>query len=136
MFGTKALVNPIHHLLGTAAGWGGLPDTEAAYVAVPGPRVGRCELHVDDDVPVDAFWSISVYNADGFFEPNPAGVYSVNSVTAVRNPDGSIVVRFGDHGSDAPNAIPITDGWNYLVRLYRPRAEILDGTWKFPTITT
>ncbi len=23
-------------------------------------------------------------------------------------------------------------GWNYTVRLYRPRAEILDGTWKFP----
>jgi hypothetical protein len=23
-------------------------------------------------------------------------------------------------------------GWNYIVRLYRPRAQILDGTWKFP----
>jgi hypothetical protein len=23
-------------------------------------------------------------------------------------------------------------GWNYMVRLYRPRAEILNGTWKFP----
>jgi hypothetical protein len=23
-------------------------------------------------------------------------------------------------------------GWNYMVRLYRPRAEILDGAWKFP----
>ena len=28
----------------------------------------------------------------------------------------------------------VTDGWNYLVRLYRPRPEILDGTWTFPTI--
>jgi hypothetical protein len=25
------------------------------------------------------------------------------------------------------------DGWNYIVRLYRPRKEILDGEWKFPT---
>jgi hypothetical protein len=24
------------------------------------------------------------------------------------------------------------NGWNYMVRLYRPRPEILDGTWKFP----
>jgi len=24
------------------------------------------------------------------------------------------------------------NGWNYTVRLYRPRAEILNGTWKFP----
>jgi hypothetical protein len=23
-------------------------------------------------------------------------------------------------------------GWNYLMRLYRPRKEMLDGTWKFP----
>jgi hypothetical protein len=63
---------------------------------------------------------------------NPSGVYSI---TAAREHDGSIVVRFGDHGADAPNAIPIMDGWNCLIRLYRPRAEILDGTWKFPTIS-
>jgi len=30
--------------------------------------------------------------------------------------------------------IPIKDGWNYLVRLYRPRAEIRDGSWTFPPI--
>ena len=71
----------------------------------------------------------------GFFEPNPAGAYSVNSITGVRDPDGSITVRFGDHGPDAPNSIPITDGWNYAVRLYQPRSEILDGTWKFPSVT-
>ena len=66
MFGTKADVNPVHHLLGTAAGWGGLPAKEATYLVVnAGLPVGRYELHVGDDVPVDAFWSISVYNADG-----------------------------------------------------------------------
>jgi hypothetical protein len=31
-----------------------------------------------------------------------------------------------------PNCLPIMKGWNYVVRLYRPRAEILNGTWKFP----
>jgi hypothetical protein len=35
---------------------------------------------------------------------------------------------------DRPNCLPIMDGWNYIVRLYRPRSEILDGTWSFPTI--
>lgn len=29
------------------------------------------------------------------------------------------------------NCLPVTPGWNYWVRLYRPRAEILDGSWKF-----
>jgi hypothetical protein len=31
-----------------------------------------------------------------------------------------------------PNCLPIMPGWNYIVQLYRPRAQILDGTWKFP----
>lgn len=134
MFGPRGEVNPVRHLIGTAAGWGGLPTSEATYIGVsPHLPVGAYELTVGD-VPVDAFWSISVYNAEGFFEPNPAGVYSVNSVTGVRNDDGSITVRFGDHGPDAPNAIPVTEGWNYLVRLYRPRAEILDGRFTIPTL--
>jgi hypothetical protein len=133
-FGARGDVDPVRHLLGTAAGWGGLPTSEATYIGVdPGLPVGRYQLRVGD-VPVDAFWSISVYNADGYFEPNPSGVYSVNSVTGTRERDGSITVRFGDHGPDAPNTIPITENWNYLVRLYRPRPEILDGTWAFPTI--
>ncbi len=136
MFGTNDDVDPVHHLLGTAAGWGGLPAKEATYLVVnAGLPVGQYELRVGNDVPVDAFWSISVYNADGFFEPNPSGAYSVNSITGERDADGSITVRFGDHGPDAPNSIPITDGWNYAVRLYQPRTEILNGTWKFPTIT-
>jgi hypothetical protein len=125
-------VDPVHHLIGTAAGWGGLPDSEATYVGVtPQLPVGEYELTIGDDVPVDGFWSISVYNADGFFEPNARGAYSVNNITAARNDDGSVTVRFGGEGD---NALPITDGWNYLVRLYRPRPEILDGSWTFPAL--
>ena len=103
------------------------------FLAAPETAFTVDELTVRD-VPADGFWSISVYNAAGFFEPNEAGVYSVNSVTSVPNEDGSVTVRFGDHG-DLPNAIPLPDGWNYLVRLYRPHREILDGTWQFPAIT-
>jgi hypothetical protein len=131
-FGRREDVDPVHHLIGTAAGWGGLPDSEATYVGVtPQLPVGEYELTVGDDVPVDGFWSISVYNADGFFEPNERGAYSVNNITAARNGDGSVTVRFGGEGD---NALPITDGWNYLVRLYRPRPEILDGSWTFPAL--
>lgn len=133
-FGTRDAVDPVRHLVGTAAGWGGLPETEASYITVnPGLPVGEYELTVRD-VPVDAFWSISLYNADGFFEANDRDAYSVNSVTGVPNDDGSITVRFGGCADGRANCLPIMEGWNYLVRLYRPHQAILDGSWTFPTI--
>src|SRR6185312_9863346 len=93
-FGRKENVDPVHHVIGAAAGWGGLPDAEATYLGVsPGLPVGEYELTVGD-VPVDGFWSISVYNADGFFEPNESGAYSVNDITAAHNSDGTVTVRF------------------------------------------
>lgn len=136
-FGRREDVDPVHHLIGSAAGWGGLPDAEATYVGVsPGLPVGEYELTVSADVPVDGFWSISVYNAEGYFEPNERGAYSVNSITAAHDADGSVTVRFGGDGDPARNSLPITDGWNYLVRLYRPRPEVLTGAWTFPTLAT
>jgi hypothetical protein len=132
-FGRKDEVDPVRHLLGTAAGWGGLPEHEAYYVNVdPGLPVARYTLRVGE-VPVDGFWSISLYDADGFF-PNTGQPVSVNDITATRDADGTITVHFGDWPDDTPNRLPIADGWNYLVRLYRPHAEILDGTWTFPSI--
>lgn len=132
-FGRRSEVEPVRHLVGTASGWGGLPESEAYYVNVqPGLPVGEYSLTVGD-VPVDAFWSVSVYNGDGFFEPNDLNRNSVNSITAIKNDDGSTTVNFGGH-SGADNSLPIMEGWNYLVRLYRPHAEILDGTWTFPSI--
>jgi hypothetical protein len=46
--------------------------------------------------------------------------------------DGSFTVQFGDCDGKTPNCLPITPGWNYMVRLYRPQKEILDGSSKFP----
>ena len=43
-----------------------------------------------------------------------------------------VTVQFGGCDGKAANCLPIFPGWNYTVRLYRPRKEILDGTWKFP----
>ncbi len=135
-FGARDDADPVRHLIGCAAGWGGLPTSEATYVGVdPGTGPGHYEL-VFADVPVDAFWSVSVYNAAGFFEPNEKNLYTVNSVTGVRNDDGSITVRFipDTSGDVPPNAIVTPEGWNYLIRLYRPRAEILDGIWTPPVL--
>ena len=32
----------------------------------------------------------------------------------------------------AASCLPIFPGWSYMVRLYRPRPEVVNGTWKFP----
>ena len=92
MFGTAHEVDPIRHLLGTAFGWGGLPESEAFYTIDSEPRPATHHRITFRDVPVDAFWSISVYNRDGFFEENPAGVYSLNGVTAVPDEDGAVTI--------------------------------------------
>lgn len=131
-FGTRAEVDPIRHLIGTARGWGGNPDRDARYdSAQPEHNDGRTPyvLHVKD-VPVDGFWSITVYNAKGFYEA-PENTVSVNNLTAKKDPDGGITVHFGGDPQQ-PNYLHIMDGWNYTVRMYRPRKAILDGTWKFP----
>lgn len=132
-FGAKGAVDPVMHLLGTAAGWGGLPEQEAMYVNVdPGLPPGRYTLTVRD-VPVDGFWSISMYGADGYFPVTDAAV-SLNDLTAARDPDGACTVCFGDWAGGTPNVLPTPEGWNYLVRLYRPRSEVLDGSWTFPAV--
>ena len=131
-FGRREAVDPVRHLIATAAGWGGLPESEAYYINVsPELPVGEYRVDVPATVPVDGFWSISVYNADGFFQPSD-GAVSVNNLTAVKNRDGSITVHFGGPPDGRPNRLPITEGWNFLIRLYRPRPEVLDGSWTFP----
>ena len=133
-FGPKGKVDPVKHLIGTAAGWGGNPDKDASYPSVtPAKNDGKTvyKLRVKD-VPVDAFWSISVYNDKGFFQKNDYDAYSVNSITGKKSADGAIDIQFGGCDGKIANCLPITQGWNYTFRLYRPRAVILNGKWKMP----
>ncbi len=133
-FGTKEEVDPIAHLIGAAFGWGGNPAKDATYLnVVPENNDGKTPYTLTvKDVPVDGFWSISLYNAKGFFEENKYNAYSINNITGVKNKDGSITIHF-DGDPKQSNYLPIMDGWNYIVRLYQPHKEILDGTWKFPS---
>ncbi len=133
-FGTKAQVDPVKHLVGTAVGWGGNPDKDATYASVTPARNDGATVYKlkVKDVPVDAFWSISVYNDKGFFQKNDYDAYSVNDITAKKSGDGAVDIQFGGCDGKIPNCLPISRGWNYTVRLYRPRAAILNGTWKMP----
>nr|WP_234941853.1 DUF1254 domain-containing protein [Ensifer adhaerens] len=133
-FGTKDEVDPVRHLIGTATGWGGNPDKDAVYLNItPAKNDGATVYKLDvKDVPVDAFWSVSVYDAAGYYEKNPYDAYALNDITAKKGADGTIAIQFGGCDGKIENCLPTTKGWNYTVRLYRPRQEILDGKWQFP----
>jgi len=132
-FGLKGEIDPVMHLIVTAAGWGGNPEEAARYINVyPKANDGKTvhKLTVKD-VPVDGFWSITVYDKDRYIVKNDLDAYSVNNITAKPNADGSITVQFGGCEKDMPNCIPTPPEWNYIVREYRPRKAILDGSWVF-----
>lgn len=134
-FGRKENVRPIDYLVGAAAGWGGLPRTAAMYVIDSVAQNDGKTPHAVTvrDVPVDAFWSITVYNAEGYLEKNDLGRNSYNNLSAQPNEDGSYTIHFGGEPTNV-NYLPITKGWNYAVRMYQPRQDVLDGSWNFPSV--
>ncbi|MDP5215891.1 DUF1214 domain-containing protein [Ruegeria sp. 2205SS24-7] len=136
-FGLPDQVRPIDHLVGTAAGWGGLPRDAAMYLqdSVDANDGETSHAVTVSDVPVDAFWSVTVYNADGFVEANDLNVNGFNDFTVNRNDDGTITLHFGGCEDGRLNCIPVKPGWNYGIRLYEPQETLLNGEWAFPQIT-
>lgn len=134
MFGSRAEVDPSRHLIGSALAWGGNPEKDALYLNVaPEKNDGKAIYRLSvKDVPTKDFWSVTVYNKDGFFTPNPQNAYSLNSMTAQKKADGSAAIQFGGCDGKVANCLPTPEGWNYMVRLYRPETQVLNGSWKFP----
>ncbi len=132
--GPRGAGDPVRRLIGAGAAWGGLPQTDALFVnVVPDRNDGQTVYRLTlKDAPVDGFWSVSVYDADGRFAANPQKAYSVNSVTAQPGPDGAVVVQFGGCDGHVANCIPTPPDWSYIVRLYRPSAALLSGAWTLP----
>jgi hypothetical protein len=135
MFGVNENeVDPVRHLIGSAMLWGGYPEKDALYLPITPARNGGNTIYKlrVGDVPVDGFWSLTVYNSEGYLQPNQYNAYSVNSLSAKKGADGAVTIQFGGCDGKIENCLPITEGWNYTVRLFRPRQVILNGTWRFP----
>lgn len=136
MFGSADKVDPFLHLIGTAIGWGGNPRGEAVYDSVvPDKNDGKTPYTLSiADVPIEdgGFWSITVYDETGYMFQNDLDTYSLNSLTAKREKDGSVLVHFGGDRESSANYLPIKPGWSYTVRLYRPGKTVIDGSWTFP----
>jgi len=132
-FGRKENMDPVYWMLGAALGWGGLPFDDASYaIFFPEKNDGKTPYTLTvTDVPVYAFWSVTLYDEKGWMPVNEYNAYSFNNVTAKKGEDGSVTIHFGGD-PEADNFLPIVPGWNYIVRMYQPGPEILNGTWTFP----
>ena len=99
------------------------------------------KIHFDKSrlPPVNAFWSITLYDLTGYFTPNSIGRYAIGDRDALKyNEDGSLdiyIQNLAPEGDRAGNWLPSPkQRFNLSLRLYWPRAEILDGSWTPPPI--
>ena len=90
--------------------------------------------------PVNAFWSVTLYDAEGFQVPNALNRFAISSWMPLRhNADGSLDLYFQNDnpGPDREaNWLPAPKGaFNVLLRMYGPKAEALTGRWNPPPVT-
>ena len=89
--------------------------------------------------PVNAFWSITMYNAKQAFVQNPIDRFAIGDRDTLQfNDDGSLAlyIQHDSPGEDKEsNWLPAPkDSFNVFMRLYWPKKQILDGTWKVPPV--
>ncbi|MGB8628526.1 MAG: DUF1254 domain-containing protein [Xanthobacteraceae bacterium] len=98
-------------------------------------------LHFEkaDLPPVEAFWSVTLYDDEGFPVPNPLNRFAVSSWMPFKyNGDGSLDLYLQNENPGADkdaNWLPAPKGsFNVLMRLYAPRSEALTGKWNPPPV--
>jgi hypothetical protein len=98
-------------------------------------------LHFDKDStpPANAFWSVTLYDSDGFQVANGLNRFAVSSwMPFETNPDGSLDLYFQNESPGADkeaNWLPAPKGaFNLTMRLYAPKSDALTGKWNPPPV--
>jgi DNA sulfur modification protein DndE len=89
--------------------------------------------------PVNAFWSLTLYDQDGYFVDNELNRYAIGDRSNLeKNPDGtlSIYIQHANPGEDKEsNWLPTPSGaFNMMLRAYYPKEEMLKGSWIIPAV--
>ena len=134
MMGPRGKVDEKTRHIAAAAAWGLFPEWDATYLNYNGGHDPKVCHKATYKVPENnAFWSITVYGNDGFMKSENN---IVNSSNVKLNADGTFTVHFGSKElcGDASNRLDVTEGWNFLMRVYRPGASVLDGSYELPEV--
>jgi hypothetical protein len=143
--------NYIQRALVAAIGLGANRPQDAVYPTSEGPSLlgsytgeKKYVMHFPKGQlpPVQGFWSLTMYDKDYFFVPNPLNRYSISARQDLKaNADGSVdlYIQNESPGADKEsNWLPApTDKFILMLRLYWPKEtapSILDGTWKIPPV--
>ena len=147
LYGTNYLMRA----LVTAIGLGANRPQDAVYPTSEGPDILKTYSGANHYVmhfnkgelpPVDGFWSLTMYDADYFFVPNPINRYTVSQRNKLKaNNDGSVdlYIQNDSPGKDKEqNWLPAPkDKFILMMRLYWPKEKppsLLDGSWKIPAV--
>jgi hypothetical protein len=114
-------------------------DVDATGQPLTGDKTYSIHFEKDQLPPVNAFWSMTLYDQYGYFVPNPLGRYAARDSTLQRNADGSvdIFVQPDSPGKDRePNWLPSPrEGrFNLLLRMYWPKKPVIDGSYAPPGV--
>jgi len=130
--GPRGKVNEQTRHLAAAGAWGLFPEWDATYIIYSGHHTPNvCHIATYAVPENKAFWSILIYGNDGFIKSENS---LVNSSNVKLNADGTFAVYFGSKElcGEVSNRLDVTEGWNFLMRIYRPGASILGGSYKLP----
>jgi hypothetical protein len=145
VYGTNYLQRAIIAMGGLGAN---LPE-DAVYPTLVGDSEGnpvdganRYLLHFDqkDLPPVDAFWSITMYDKDGYQAANAINRFAIGDRDDLKyNHDGSLdlYIQSESPGTDKERnwlPAPPKGSLGITMRLYSPRSEVIDGRWTPPEV--